>query len=129
MPASPARPVGLLAADISNAMVRLLSDYTGRGPTKARTYIQDDLVTVVLRDTLTKGERSLCRDGKAELVLANRTAFQETMADDLIAVVEQLIGRKVEAFLSANHIDPDLAVESFVLTKSADSDSGDSAAA
>src|SRR5258706_453589 len=48
---------GSVAADISNAVVRLLSDYTGRGPTKARTYLHEDLVSVVLRDTLTKGER------------------------------------------------------------------------
>jgi len=115
---------GSLAAAISNAVVRLLSEYTGRGPTKARTYIDEDLITVVLQDTLTKGERSLLRDGERALVLANRKAFQNSMASDLIAAVEELSGRSTTAFLSANHIDPDIAVESFVLTPRAAHEAG-----
>lgn len=106
---------GSVSASISNAVVRLLSEYTGRGPTKARTYIDEDLITVVLQDTLTKGERSLLRDGEVALVLANRKAFQNSMAADMIAAVEQLTGRTTTAFLSANHIEPDIAVESFIL--------------
>jgi uncharacterized protein YbcI len=106
---------GSVSASISNAVVRLLSEYTGRGPTRARTYIDEDLITVVLQDTLTKGERSLLRDGEVALVLANRKAFQNSMAADMIAAVERLTGRTTTAFLSANHIEPDIAVESFVL--------------
>ena len=109
-------PAGSVAAAISNAVVRLLAEYTGRGPTKARTYINDDYIAVVLQDTMTKGERSLVRDGKVELVLSTRKAYQHTMRDDLVAAVERLSGRKVLAFLSDNHADPDIAVESFVLT-------------
>jgi uncharacterized protein YbcI len=116
MPVTHEHPTaGSTSAAISNAVVRLLSEYTGRGPTKARTYIDEDLITVVLQDTLTKGERSLLRDGEIALVLANRKAFQNSMAADMIAAVEQLSGRSTTAFLSANHIDPDIAVESFVL--------------
>src|SRR4051794_14388070 len=74
---------GSLAAAISNGVVRLMNEYTGRGPTRARTYISDDLVSVVLRDTLTKGERSLVADDKTELVLSTRKAFQITMRDEL----------------------------------------------
>ncbi len=106
---------GSLASAISTAVVRLLSEYTGRGPTQARTYINEDLITIVLQDTLTKGERSLVRDGNIDLVLANRKAYQRTMGPDLIACVESLAERKVLAFLSDNHIEPDVAVESFVL--------------
>ena len=108
-------PVGSKCAGISNHVVRTLSEYTGRGPTKARTYLNDDLVTVVLQDTLTKGERSLVDDDLDELVLTMRKAFQGTMRHDLIDGVEQILGRKVSAFLSDNHIEPDLAVEVFVL--------------
>jgi uncharacterized protein YbcI len=104
-----------MAAAISNSIVRLLSDYTGRGPTKARTYINEDLISVVLQDTLTKGERSLTGNGETALVLANRKAYQNAMGTDLIASVEEISGRKVVAFLSDNHIEPDYAVESFVL--------------
>ena len=108
-------PVGSKTAAISNMVVRLMSEYTGRGPTKARTHIHDDLVTVVLRDTLTKGERSLVSDDLDQLVLTMRKAFQGTMGHELVAGVEQILGRKVIAFMSDNHIDPDMAVEVFVL--------------
>ncbi len=100
---------------VSNLIVRLLSEYTGRGPTKARTHFSENLITIVVQDLLTKGERSLIRDGKQDLVLDTRRAYQETMGKDLTAGVEEITGRQVIAFLSANHLDPDLAIESFVL--------------
>ena len=100
---------------ISNHVVRLLSEYTGRGPTKARTHFSENLITVVVQDLLTKGERSLIRDGKADLVLETRRAYQLTMRDDFTAGIEEITGRQVIAFLSANHIDPDIAIESFML--------------
>jgi uncharacterized protein YbcI len=104
-----------IAANISNHVVQMMSVYTGRGPTKAWTSIDADLISVVLRDTLTKGERSLLADGRTELVLDTRQAYQYTMRHDLVSGIERLSGRKVIAFLSANHIDPDIAIESFVL--------------
>ena len=106
---------GSKQAAISNLVVRLMSEYTGRGPTKARTHIADNVVTVVLQDTLTKGERSLVADGLQDHVLATRKAFQGTMRHDLIGGVEDILGRRVAAFFSDNHIDPDMAVEVFVL--------------
>ncbi|MEA2151030.1 MAG: hypothetical protein QOD69_2860 [Solirubrobacteraceae bacterium] len=108
-------PGGSKTAAISNLTVRLLNQYTGRGPTKARTHIHDDLVTVVLRDTLTKGEQVLVDNDRGELVLTTRKTFQDVMGDDLVAGIEQILNRKVIAFLSANHIDPDIAIESFIL--------------
>lgn len=113
---------GSLASAISSSVVQLMREYTGRGPTKARTYMDEDLITVVLQDTLTMGERSLVRDGEIELVLASRKAFQRTMAAQLVATIEAHSGRSVFAFLSDNHIDPDIAVESFVLNPKADRD-------
>ena len=100
---------------ISNLIVRLLSEYTGRGPTRARTYFNGDLVTIVVEDLLTRGERSLIRDGKQDLVLETRRAYQQTMGEDLTAGIEEITGREVIAFLSANHLDPDLAIENFML--------------
>jgi uncharacterized protein YbcI len=103
------------AARISTLIVQLMSSYTGRGPTRAWTSIDGDLISVVLRDTLTTGERSLVADSRAQLVLDTRKAYQNTMGDEAIAGVEEITGRKVAAFLSDNHIDPDIAVETFVL--------------
>jgi len=103
------------AAAISEAIVGLLHDYTGRGPTKARTTIGPDTIVVTLRDCLTKAERRLCRQGHAPDVLAMRRNYQNTMRDDLIAAVERLTGGTVEAFLSDNLHEPDLAVEIFLM--------------
>jgi uncharacterized protein YbcI len=113
---APERPSGQsMSARISNLVVGLMSAYTGRGPTRAWTSIDEDLVSVVLRDTLTKGERSLVSDSRTQLVLDMRKAYQTTMRDDLVAGVEEITGRRVIAFLSDNHIKPDIAIESFVL--------------
>jgi uncharacterized protein YbcI len=106
--------------EINNGAVQVLRDYTGRGPTKARTVIDHDSVTVLLGDTLTSGERRLAESGKAEHVLNNRHEFQRLMRDDLVKVVEDALGRKVIAFMSTNHIDPDMAVEVFVLEPKAE---------
>jgi uncharacterized protein YbcI len=103
------------SAMISTSAVQLLHEYTGRGPTKAKTLINEDVVTVLLADTLTKGERKLVDTGRSERVLQLRHDYQLTMRDDLIRIVERQLHRKVIAFMSQNHIDPDLAVEVFVL--------------
>jgi uncharacterized protein YbcI len=106
---------GEMAATISREAVRILREYTGRGPTKARTVINTDLVAIIFKDTLTKGEAKLAEMGKGEYVLEVRRQYQRAMKDDLVSLVEITTGRKVIAFLSDNHLDPDVAVESFVL--------------
>ena len=118
-PVVPPPTCGSKSAAISNHIVRAMSEYTGRGPTKARTYINEDTVTCVLQDTLTKGERSLVSDDLDGLVLTMRKAFQGTMGQVLIDGVEEILGRKVVAFMSDNHIGPDVAVEVFVLAPAA----------
>ena len=102
-------------SQLCDAAVRLLREYTGRGPTKAKATINGDSVMILLGDTLTKGERRLAETGKAERVLQLRHDYQLTMGDELVAAVEDAMGRKVIAFMSQNHIDPDLAAEIFVL--------------
>src|SRR3954447_6119454 len=104
-----------LAAAISNAVVRIIHEYTGRGPTKARTSIRDDVVVCVLQESLLKAERSLIDDQKAGLVVEMRRSFQQTMRQDLSAAVEMLTERKVIAFMSDSQLEPDYSVEVFVL--------------
>ena len=106
---------GQAAQAISHAVVRVMREYTGRGPTQAHTTINDNMVIVVLRDTLLKAERSLVSDGHADEVIMMRRRFQSTMRDEFIAAVTEHTGRGVEAFLSDNAIDPDIAVEVFIL--------------
>jgi uncharacterized protein YbcI len=89
--------------------------YTGRGPTSSRTTVGTDLIVCVMGAALTKGEQTLVSDGKLELVLSTRRAYQDSMRVDAISAVETIAGRRVLAFMSNNNIDPDLAVELFVL--------------
>jgi uncharacterized protein YbcI len=113
---------GELAAAISNTVVRALARTTGRGPTKAKTTIGDNGVFVVLQDSLTRGERTLVDAGEGAAVLDLRRRWQSVMEADISREIEELTGRRVIGFMSDNHIDPDLAVEVFVLEPLADAD-------
>lgn len=103
------------SAAISNAVVQVTRRHTGRGPTKAKTYVNRDAVTVILQDTLTHGEQSLVANGQGDHVLRTRKLFQNGMREELVAAVEELTERKVIAFLSDNTLEPDVAIEAFVL--------------
>lgn len=114
---STADPTAPISGAISREAVQIVARNTGRGPTRVRTYVNDDLVTIVLQDLLTVSEKTLVASGQEEPVLEGRKALQVTMETDLIALVERHTQRKVIAFLSANHLNPDVEVESFLLTK------------
>jgi uncharacterized protein YbcI len=103
-------------ADITNGIVRLFSEYYGRGPTRAKSYLLDDMyVVTVLRDTLTTVERTLAESGNGEQVRTVRLTFQEAMADSFKGVVEQALGRRVVSYHSQLLIDADMGFELFVL--------------
>jgi uncharacterized protein YbcI len=105
-----------LHRDISDAVVRITAEFTGRGPTRARTTIAGDWIFVTLSDTLTKGERKLAEAGRLEFVRDARRAYQDVMREEFTAEIEALTGRRVLAFLSDAHIDPDVAIEVFHLS-------------
>lgn len=117
LPVAP-RPINVAAA-ISSAVVGVMHEYTGRGPTHARTTIGPDAIIVTLRDSLTKGERTLAQHGRHGEVLALRRALQDTMREDLIAAVETLTGRSVEALLCDTLPDFDVTVEVFLMQAAA----------
>jgi uncharacterized protein YbcI len=96
-------------------MVALFKEATGRGPGRARTYIENGLVVTVLHDTMTKAERTLKDENLEDHVRSLRRIFQGTFRTEAIAVVERLTGEKVLAFLSDHAVDPDYAVEAFIL--------------
>jgi uncharacterized protein YbcI len=106
---------GPLAADISNAVVRLFREHFGKGPTQAKTLLHDDAVVTILRGGFTHAEKTLYKAGKGEVVDEGRRAMQDVFEREMRAEVERLTGRRVEAFLSANHHDPDASVEIFLL--------------
>ena len=107
--------LGEARAAISREMTRLQREYYGHGPTKAKTHITDDLVAVVLQETFTRAEQTLVDRGEIEAVQQIRRRFQQQMADEFIAIVEQVTGRKVRAFLSETNLEADVSVEIFLL--------------
>ena len=106
---------GELAAEISRTFVQLVKQHADRGPTKCRTYIDDDLVIVLMRGGFSRLENTLFEDGKFLDVRAMRHTFQDTMQGRFTAVIERVAGREVVAFMSASHQRPDLQMEVFVL--------------
>jgi uncharacterized protein YbcI len=103
-------------AEVTNGIVRLFSEYYGRGPTRAKSYLLDDTYLVtVLRDTLTTVERTLAETGHGDQVRSVRLTFQEAMADSFKAVVEEALGRRVVSYHSQLLIDADMGFELFVL--------------
>jgi uncharacterized protein YbcI len=79
--------------------------------------VRQNVVTVIMHDSLTESERLLVAGGDRTMVLRARLRIQELMRDALVADMEALTGCKVEAFMSANHIDPDVTAELFVLDR------------
>jgi len=106
-------------ASISTGLVRLHSRYYGKGPTKAKTYLVNDTVICILRGGFTTVERTLIDEGNVDAVYQIRRSFQQAMQVQFTTVVEGAMGRKVIAYMSQVHQDPDLAVEIFVLEPSA----------
>jgi len=114
---------GSVVAEISNDVVRLIREHFGKGPMQARTIWQEDVVISVLRGGFTTVEQTLYRAGHGEIVDEARRAMQEVFEREMKAAVERRTGRRVEAFMSANHHEPDVSVEIFLLG----SPNGDSA--
>jgi uncharacterized protein YbcI len=104
---------------IANAIVRLHAEHYGRGPTRARATIADEFVLVLLEDVFTTAERTLIAAGRGGHVIAMRDAFNETMRDTFVGIVEQATGRRVRAFICQTHLDPELAAELFLLEPAA----------
>jgi uncharacterized protein YbcI len=103
-------------AEITNGIVRLFSEYYGRGPTRAKSYLLEDrYVVTVLRDTMTTVERTLAENGEVDLIRRVRLTFQEAMAASFKGVVEEALGRRVAAYHSQILVDPDVGFEFFLL--------------
>jgi uncharacterized protein YbcI len=101
---------------ISDGMVGLLKEYYGRGPTRTKTYFEDDLVVCLLRGGFTRVEQTLLEGGRGASVIHQRMEFQELMRERFQAVIEAATGRRVIGFMSGNQQDPDIMCEVFILS-------------
>lgn len=106
---------GDVRSRISTDIVRLHKEYYGRGPTKTKTYYQEDFVLILLRGGFTTVERTLLHAGRRDAVTAQRHTFQEVMRPLYAELIERETGRAVTAFMSTTHQDPDILAELFIL--------------
>ena len=102
-------------ATVSNGIVQLLRETYGRGPTKAKSYLNDDVVLVVLEDILTTVEKTLLDDGKEALIREVRLTYQAAESNRFKSIVEDALGRRVLTYHSQVTFNPDMAFEIFVL--------------
>ena len=108
---------GDVRSQISDGLVTLLKEFYGRGPDKAKTYVNGDLVVCLLRGGFTRVEQTLLDGGHGDDVIKQRMAFQEVMRKRFEHVVEEATGRKVVGFMSGNQQKPDMICEVFVLAQ------------
>lgn len=106
---------GKQALEIGNAITRLHREHYGRGASTTRTVFQREYVAAFLHDIYTPVERTLIEDGQQQGVKETRQLFQMAMRERFTKAVEEITGRKVIAFMSQVHFDPDMAAEIFVL--------------
>jgi uncharacterized protein YbcI len=111
---------------ISDGMVALLKEFYGRGPTRAKSYYEDDLVVCLLRGGFTRVEQTLLAGGRGTSVIQQRMEFQELMRQRFEAVIENATGRQVIGFMSGNQQTPDMMCEVFVLAPTDLMDDGES---
>ena len=109
---------GKRTAAVANAITRLHREHYGRGAVTAHTVMQRNYVIVFLHDIYTPVERTLIDAGQRERVRETRQAFQDAMTGPFTSAVEEIMGRKVVAFMSQVHFEPDMAAEIFVLDPS-----------
>jgi uncharacterized protein YbcI len=117
-----ARVRGESLAQISTSLVQLHRRFYGKGPTEAKTKLLDNMVVCTLVGGFTTVERTLIEAEDRESVYLMRRGFQSVMEEEFKRVVEEASGRKVIAYMSAVHLDPELAVELFVLEALPDQD-------
>lgn len=115
LPDSPAR--GALVSQLSREIVQLHARLYGRGPTKARSYLQSDYAVCVLEEIFTTAERTLIDVGSGEHVRDTRKKFQDAVKQEFIEVVERITGRTVRVFLSQVDVEANLALEFFILAE------------
>ena len=102
-----------LTARLSTEVVRTLKESFGKGPVKAKSYLLDDFLLIVMRGGATVAEETMLERGHSDLVRGFRQAYQNEMGDALIAKVEALTGRKVLTYQSQVLFDPQIVIEIF----------------
>ncbi len=114
------RPLSI-RAEISNAMVGLKKEFYGKGPHRAKTFLNDNYVFCVMEGGLTRNEETLVERGHEDLVRNFRLRFQEAMEEPTVEAVQRITGCGVIGYHSQIVFNPDRVFEIFVLDRPANS--------
>jgi uncharacterized protein YbcI len=102
-----------LTAKISTEVVRTLKESFGKGPVKAKSYLLDDFLLVVMRGGVTVAEETMLDRGHGDLVRTFRQTYQNEMGEVLVAKIEALTGRSVVNYQSQILFNPHIVMEIF----------------
>jgi uncharacterized protein YbcI len=116
MSATTKKEHGDVLTAISEGLVALLKENYGHGPTRVKSYYEDDLVVCILRGGYSRVEQTLLGGGRGSAVIEQRMHFQDMMREQFEGVVEGATGREVIGFMSGNQQDPDMMCEVFILS-------------
>ena len=106
---------GELGAAISNAVVRIHTEHKGRGPTRAKTFVFEDVVLTVMEEGTATVIRTLVDAGDDELVQSVRSRLHEAISDELKEAVEEITHRRVRAVVSGSEMSADIDCVVFLL--------------
>lgn len=106
---------GAVNLALANELSKLIADFTGRGASRSRAFINGDLVVLLLKDGATRGERNLIAAGKDEVVRLHHDALRRALAPQLIEAVERITGRRVGEFVSGTSANSEYSVEAFII--------------
>jgi uncharacterized protein YbcI len=105
-----------LEQQLGEELLRLHEESYGKGASRSRVYIHDDLVVCMLDDIeLLPNERFLIDNGHAQAVIEVRSRYQQAIETTFGAAVERVTGRRVISFASTTKVDPNYVVEIFRL--------------
>lgn len=106
---------GDVRRELARGMVHLHKEFYGKGPTHAKTYVNDDTIMILMRGGFTRVEETLLEGGQGSAVVQQRIAFQQVMRPRFEELIKRVTGRDVVAFMSGSHQDPDVLAEIFIL--------------
>jgi uncharacterized protein YbcI len=117
MPAPDAPLTGdALLTAVTDAMVALHRRYHHRAPVTAKTQLLGgDLLACVMGGVYTDVEKTMIELQRSTVVQETRSEFQSAMQHKFIDAVQRLSGRDVLAFISNQHVGPDMEIELFML--------------
>jgi uncharacterized protein YbcI len=108
-------PGGGMRGAISRAMVSIMKQYYGKGPTNARTFFNERYIFCVMEGGLTRSDETLLAAGDEALVRSYRLRFESAITPVITRAVADITGQAVVGYHSQVIYDPPHVIEIFIL--------------